>query len=298
MSMKKLGWIIMLGATLMTGCGKSMSDEVIPPAKMEKVLYDYHLSLGISSKLPSSEDYKKQAYKNYLFKKHNITEAQFDSSMVWYTRNSQELSEIYQKLDKRLSKEKNQLNALLQERHINLATQPGDTVNIWQYYPAYCLTDAPLNNKFTFTMKVDTNFWVKDAFRWNADVMFLKPGKATMGLNIRFKNDSVIGKTIALKSGTNSLYVQADTINEIKNISGFISVYKDSTHQTPNVLIGNLSLTKFHHNKENSLPKTENKEEKKSKEGIKLQEEKKTVNESKKVERITTASPKRKASKQ
>lgn len=296
--MRKFGWIILLGATLMTGCGKSMPDEVIPPAKMEKVLYDYHLTLGLSSKLPSSEGHKKQAYKNYLFKKHNITSAQFDSSMVWYTRNSQELSAIYQNLDKRFSREKNKLNTMLQERHISIATQPGDTVNIWQYYPVYWLTDAPRNNKFTFTMKADTNFWVKDAFRWNADITFLKPGKATMGLNIRFKNDSVIGKTIILKSGANSLYVQADTIHEIKDINGFIYVDKDSTHHTPSVLISNLSLTKYHQSKEKTIPKDNHKEDKKSKENIKLQEGIKPLKEPKKVERITTARPRRQASEQ
>lgn len=296
--MRKFGWIILLGTTLMTGCGKSMPDEVIPPAKMEKVLYDYHLTLGLSSKLPSSEDHKKQAYKNYLFKKHNITEAQFDSSMVWYTRNSQELSAIYQNLDKRFSREKTKLHALLQERHINITTQPGDTVNIWHYYPVYWLTDTPLNNKFTFTMKADENFWVKDAFRWNADVTFLKPGKATIGLNIHFKNDSVIGKTITLNPGTNSLYVQADTINEIKDINGFIYVEKDSAHQTPSVLISNLSLMKYHQSKENTVPKDNEQEEKKPQKNIKLQEEKKPLKEPKKVERITTARPKRQASEQ
>lgn len=293
--MRKFGWIILLGATLMTGCGKSMPDEVIPPAKMEKVLYDYHLTLGLSSKLPSSQDHKKQAYKNYLFKKHNITEAQFDSSMVWYTRNSQELSKIYQNLDKRLSREKTKLNTMLQERHIDIAIQPGDTVNIWQYYPVYWLTDAHRNNKFTFTMRADENFWVKDAFRWNADVTFLSPGKATMGFNIRFTNDSVIGKTITLKNGNNSLYVQADTINEIKDINGFIYVNKDSVHQTPSVLISNLSLTKYHQSKENDAPETDSKEEKKPKDDIKLIEENKTQKESKKAERIT-ARPKRQGS--
>lgn len=296
--MKKFGWIILLGTILTTGCGKSESDEVIPPAKMEKVLYDYHLTLGLSSKLSSSEDHKKQAYKNYLFKKYNITSAQFDSSMVWYTRNSQELSKIYQKLDKRFSREKTKLNNLLQERHIDIAIQPGDTVNIWHYYPVYWLTDAPLNNKFIFSMKADDNFWVKDAFCWNADVTFLSPGKVTMGFNIRFNNDSVIGKTIALKSGANFLYVQADTINEIKDINGFIYAEKDSVHQTPSVLISNLSLMKFHQGKENTVPKDNDQEEKKPKENIKLQEGKKPLKEPKKAERITTARPKRQGSEQ
>ena len=293
MSIKKFGWIILVGASLMTSCGNSMPKEVIPPAKMEKVLYDYHLTLSVSSKLPSSEDYKKQAYKNYLFKKHNITEAQFDSSMVWYTRNSQELSTIYQNLDKRFSREKTKLHSMLQERHLNIATQAGDTVNIWNYYPVYWLTDAPRNNKFAFTMNADSNFWVKDAFRWNADITFLKPGKVTMGLNIRFDNDSVIGKTITLAPGTNTLYIQADTINEIKNINGFIYVSKDSAHHTPNVLISNLSLFKYHKSEEKVTSDTEVQPEKKTKETIKPKEERKARKEPQKLERITTAPSRR-----
>ena len=263
MSIKKFGWIILVGASLMTACGNSMPKEVIPPAKMEKVLYDYHLALGISSRLPSSEDYKKQAFKNYLFKKHDITSAQFDSSMVWYTRNSYELSKIYQTLDKRFSREKTKLTSMLQERHIDITTQPGDTVNIWNYYPVYWLTDAPMNNKFTFSMNADTNFWVKDAFAWNADITFLNASRVTMGLNIRYKNDSVTGKTIAMtQPGSHTLYVPADSLNEIKDIIGFIYVDKDSAHQTPNVLISNLSLIKYHQSKDKLTSESEIKDAK------------------------------------
>ena len=273
MSIKKFGWIILVGASLMTGCGNSMPKEVIPPAKMEKVLYDYHLALGISSRLPSSEDYKKQAFKNYLFKKHDITSAQFDSSMVWYTRNSYELSKIYQNLDKRFSREKTKLTSMLQERHIDITTQPGDTVNIWNYYPVYWLTDAPMNNKFTFSMNADTNFWVKDAFACNADITFLNASRVTIGLNIRYQNDSVTGKTIAMtQPGSHTLYVPADSLNEIKDINGFIYVDKDSVHQTPNVLISNISLIKYHQSKDKTAPKAETKDEKESKKLLKLEE--------------------------
>lgn len=255
--MRKIGWIVLLGATLLLSCGKQTPDEIIPPSKMENILYDYHLALGISSQSNTGEEYKKQSYKNYLFKKHHITEAQFDSSMVWYTRNSYELSEIYQKLDKRFSREKTRLNAMLQERNMNITTQAGDTVNIWNYYPIYWLTDAPLNNKFSFDMKADTNFHVKDAFLWKADITFLTEGKVTMGLNIRFKNDSVIGKTATIThSGAESIYLQSDSTYEIKDINGFIFISKDSIQETPSVIISNLSLTKYHTKEENTTPTT------------------------------------------
>ena len=138
-------------------------------------------------------------------------------------------------------------------------------------------------------MNADTNFWVRDAFRWNADVTFLNAGKVTMGLNIRFKNDSVIGKTMTInQSGTNSLYIQADTINEIKDINGFIYVYKDSAHHTPNVLISNLSLFKYHQSEEKATSDSNKHSQKESKENIKTREKRKALNEPQKMERLTT----------
>lgn len=250
--MKKNGWIALIGAALLSSsCGKQIPSEVIPPAQMENILYDYHLSLGISSQLNTTEEYKKQAYKNYIFKKHHITEAQFDSSMVWYTRNSYELSNIYQKLDKRFNKEKTKLNAMLQERDIEIATQAGDTIDLWNFHPVYWLKDAPLSNKVSFSLKADSNYWAKDAFLWKADLTFLTQGKVTMGFDIRFKNDSVVGKTCTFtQSGPHSVYVQSDSLFDIKDVNGFIQVYKDSIHQQPNVIISNVSLTKYHRTEE------------------------------------------------
>lgn len=250
--MKKNSWIALIGAALLSSsCGKQIPSEVIPPAQMENILYDYHLSLGISTQLNTTEEYKKQAYKNYIFKKHHITEAQFDSSMVWYTRNSYELSNIYQKLDKRFNTEKTKLNAMLQERDISIATQAGDTIDLWNFYPVYWLKDTPLSNKVSFSLKADSNYWAKDAFLWKADVTFLTEGKVTMGFDIRFKNDSVVGKTCTFtQSGPHSVYVQSDSLFDIKDVNGFIQVYKDSIHQQPNVIISNVSLTKYHRTEE------------------------------------------------
>lgn len=292
--MRKIGWIFLASIALLTSCGKSMPDEVIPPAKMESVLYDYHLVLGISSTLNATEEYKKQSYKNYLFKKHRITEAQFDSSMVWYTRHSQELATIYQNLDKRFSREKMTLNNQLQDRHIDVTTQSGDTVNLWNRYPLYWLTGAPMNNNIYFDMRADSNFWAMDAFLWKADITFLKAGKVTMGLNVRFKNDSVIGNTLTItQSGTNSIYLPTDSTSEIRDINGFIHVYKDSTFQEPSVIINNLSLTKYHKSEEKIVPVANNKAKKPAEKDIKLEE--KTPSKAipiKKGERITSR-PKR-----
>lgn len=290
--MKMRGWIILACIAFLTSCGKSMPEDIIPPAKMESVLYDYHLALGISSTLNTTEEYKKQSYKNYLFKKHHITEAQFDSSMVWYTRNAYKLSEIYQNLDKRFSREKTSLNAMLQERHIDIATQPGDTVDIWNRYPIYWMTDAPLDNKLHFTVRADSNFWAMDAFLWKADFIFLSAGKVTMGFNVRFKNDSVVGRTLAItESGMNSIYLQTDSLQDIKDINGFIQIEKDSICQEPSIIVNNLSLIKYHNSEVKNVPGVENVPQANT-DNLKLKENAIKPVPVKKVERVTSR-PKR-----
>lgn len=107
MRRKNITWVWLLGAVFMVGCGKQVPENIIQPDRMENILYDYHLSISMGNNLSYSDNYQKEAYKNYVFEKHHITEAEFDSSMVWYTRHTEELASLYKKLGERFRSEKN-----------------------------------------------------------------------------------------------------------------------------------------------------------------------------------------------
>lgn len=248
--MRKSKWIAgCLAAFFLAGCGMQVPGDVIQPDQMEEVLYDYHLSMSMSNGLRSDESYKKKAYQDYVFRKHGITEAEFDSSMVWYTRHTSELSAIYEKLDNRFKKDKQRismsLNAMAETDFVSL---PGDTVDAWPYRKMYWLTSRPLNNQFVFEITPDSNYHPKDAFLWKANYTFLADGQATMALNVLFENDSVIGQSRQIvRSGADSIYLHTDSAWQIKKINGFIYVAGDSDSvHTPNVIINDLSMTKFH----------------------------------------------------
>lgn len=51
-----------------------------------------------------------------VFKKYGTTQAAFDSSMVWYTRNTEVLSKIYDKVRKRLKDEQELVGDLVAKR--------------------------------------------------------------------------------------------------------------------------------------------------------------------------------------
>ena len=241
----KFRWILIACLALLSSCGKEIPDEIIQPSKMEKVLYDYHLTLGISE---NSKNTEKEARKKYVFQKHGITAADFDSSMVWYTRESQELMGIYENLNKRFKREYEHVERLLESREeINTRSfASGDTVNIWMKEDILWFTKAPLNNKLTFEIKVDTTFHQRDAFDWNMDWYFMAEGEAIMGLNVIYDNDSVIGMTKSItESGPQSIYLHTDSAYNIKSLNGFIYVPQNQAKQ-PNILLHKINLTRYH----------------------------------------------------
>lgn len=232
-------------------CGKKIPKEVIQPDAMENLLYDYHLASTMVNDLPYTESYKKNAYLDYVFQKHHVTKAEFDSSMVWYTRNSKELATIYQNLQQRYEALEKQMKVQTTQRGGQVAVSiSGDTVNIWQDRSLYWLSTSPLTNKIAFDLKADTTFKEKDALELAADFHFMpvsqSGGKVTMALNYYFDNDSVQGLTRTITaSGRQHLYIQPDSAYKIKSISGFI-YYTNSKNAKGSVLLNGISLMRYH----------------------------------------------------
>lgn len=241
----KFRWTLIACLALLSSCGKEIPDEIIQPSKMEKVLYDYHLTMGMSD---NSKNTEKEARKKYIFQKHGITAADFDSSMVWYTRESQELMSIYENLNKRFKREYEHVERLLESREEanTRSFASGDTVDVWMKENILWFTKSPLNNRLTFEIKADSTFHPKDAFDWNMDYYFMTEGEAIMGLNVIYENDSVIGMTKSItESGPQSIYLHTDSAYNIKSLNGFVYVPQNQAKQ-PNILLHKINLIRYH----------------------------------------------------
>lgn len=236
----------------MAGCGKKYPDDIIQPDEMENLLYDYHLASVMTTSLPYDEAYKKDAYFQYVFRKHRVTEADFDSSMVWYTRHGDELAEIYTRLQKRFEEDARRMKVQVAKRDNQiLVSMSGDTVDVWQDRTLYWLTPSMLTNKILFDLKADTSFRTRDAMVFTADFRFMPEvgrggGRAVMGLNFYFDNDSVQGITRAVTaSGPQRLYLRPDSAFTIRNISGFV-YYTNDKDEKGSLLVNDIRLTRYH----------------------------------------------------
>ena len=122
----------LLALLLAMSCKPRVPREYISPGEMENILYDYHLADAVYS---TRENYidtlGMHVYKAAILKKYGRTEAEFDSSMVYYMRHSDRLQDIYERLSKRLSD--NAVAHGTPEGSVarTTFTANGDTANVW-----------------------------------------------------------------------------------------------------------------------------------------------------------------------
>lgn len=242
---------VVLLAFCLTACQVKRPKDVLPDAKMENVLYDYHIAKAMGEEVPYNESYKRLLYIESVFKKHGITQADFDSSMVWFARNPEVLTKIYEKVNLRLKAERDGINHLIALRDNKpKESLPGDSIDVWIWQHIYQLTGMPLDNKLTFALPSDTNFHDRDTLRWNVRFRFHNGTPDSlyaplMAMQIEYENDSVINHMLKVKdTGVETISLFADTLGKIKEVRGFI--YYPMQKSSQPLLIDHISLMRYH----------------------------------------------------
>ena len=253
------GYNILLLACCLTACQVRRPEKVLQDAKMEDVLYDYHIAKAMGEEARYDEHYKQALYIESVFRKHGITQSDFDTSMVWFSRHPELLSKIYEKVNTRLKAERDGIDHLIALRDNKpKESLPGDSINVWAWQPVYRLTGMPLNNKMVFVLPADSNFRDRDTLRWNVRFRFhgssaLNDDVPTdsayaplMAMQILYeKNDTVVDAIRKVRgAGVETISLYADTLGKIKEVRGFI--YYPEQRTLRSVLADRISLMRYH----------------------------------------------------
>lgn len=152
-------FLLFVITVLASSCKPGIPSQYIQPDELENVLYDFHIADAMAEEHSGSNDivYEKMLYRQAVLKKYGITQADFDSTLVYYTRHSDKLYSIYEKLAKRFGDEAIALGASANDvNQYGNITSDGDTANVWVGEKAVVLTaDAPYN-VMTFDITADT----------------------------------------------------------------------------------------------------------------------------------------------
>ncbi len=240
---------------LITGCKVKRPETIIPEERMEELLYDYHLAKAMGDNLSYDENHKRSLYINDVFRKHEVTEAVFDSSLVWYTRHTELLSKIYERVNKRMKEEQNAVNHLIALRDKKPGiSKPGDSINVWAWQPLLLLSAEKFNDRYTFVLPADSNFQDRDTLVWEVHYGMLHPDTshrklpvAVMVMQMIYEKDTLTGLKRISPPTVERIRLNADTLGALKEIRGFI-YYTPSRNATDKstLLAERISMIRYH----------------------------------------------------
>ena len=143
---------IMLVEAFATSCDNTPS--IISSGEMEKILYDYHLADAMAQQAEGGYEKNAFEYRAAVLKKYNVSQGEFDSSMVYYMRHTDELHTMYQHISDRMQEEANKLGASSSSG----ITAAGDSADVWNGERSLALIPNEPYNLYSFNLTPDTTF--------------------------------------------------------------------------------------------------------------------------------------------
>lgn len=245
---------LILIAVSLIACKPSVPSGVIPPDDMEDIIYDYHLAQAMSRKVEGngSMDLMRTKYFQAVLRKHEVTEAEFDSSLVYYYSHVDYLHSIYGHVNERLSDEAKVLGAGVGEisRYSQLNTT-GDTANIWKNITDVMLMPKPTMNRYDFTITTDSTFKLGDSFMFQfmSDYLWQSGTKETTVCIVSEYEDTVIQVSNRVSvSGVAQVRVPAYNKKLLKQMRGFVHLGDggDNSNTRKILFISQIQLIRFH----------------------------------------------------
>lgn len=244
---------LFVGVALLSSCKPGVPSGMMKPEDLENLLYDYHMAQAMADASSDSADFRRYSYVHAVFDKYGISEAEFDSTMIWYSTHATYLDDIYKRLEVRYADQVAALGAATGETTDMYAGLDalGDTANIWHERTFRILKPCFSENKSTFIITPDSTFRKGDTFLWRFDARYISRGKkneAYAGFYIKYDNDSTAGITRRIYANNmTQLRLGGDTAHVIRELGGYIYYQYSTEHQDPQLLnIQNIMLVRFH----------------------------------------------------
>ena len=249
---------------LIAGCKPTVPSRYIQPGELEDILYDYHLADAMAS-VSGNDSVNMVKYHTAVLQKHGYTEADFDSSLVYYLRHTEQLKTIYENLAKRFRDESVALGGSAGDTFANVGLT-GDTANVWREETSLVLAPQKPFNQHSFSLKADSAFHKGDVLMldFNSDFIYqdgMRDG--VVMLSVRFSNDSIASQTVHLSTGGHSsIRVSDDDRLGIKEVRGFFMLSRsqspgENTTTLKLMIVSGIRLLRMHASQEKPVVKAQ-----------------------------------------
>lgn len=248
--------MVVIGVVLsFMGCKPGIPGKYLQPDEMADILYDYHVADGMVS---TGRDYDTLALRTFrasILKKHDVSEADFDSSMVYYTRHTQLLKDVYTKLADRLNSEAVALGGASSGMSDGFSSS--DTTDIWRLSQSFVLSPYAATNRLSFEVAADTAFHEGDRIILDFDAQFIYQDgmrDAQAVLAVTYDNDSTeVYSNGVMSTSHYQLQINNTGRLRIKSVRGFWLLSDgSSTSAAPSsttlklLIVNNVRLIRMH----------------------------------------------------
>lgn len=209
---------------------------VMPEKKMMEVLFDIRLTQSIYMNDPQFKlDEKKDALVAGVLEKHKITQAELDSSLLWYSDNIQAYAEINDSVASRLRAK----NEMLMSARMSENTKGRQRLDLFipTSYSLDKYTPTLAFNIDSFKIKATKNI---SAFNFKFNVQGLsEKQRAEAAIYFTYK-DTLVRKSIPIEANRHYVLSKPQLPDSLlKSISGYIHI--KGNVEEPNVLLYNMS---------------------------------------------------------
>ncbi len=210
---------------------------------MADVLYDMNLGeveIEENYDIFNNNNEKKQEILNAILKKHKITQAQFDTSLVWYNAHLEVYFKICDRVNKQYTTNIEELQKVLDEENRLLAER--SRVNIFKGERSFFLqTASKLQNTISF--KVDSITWNRgDNLEIAFDILGLDKGMKPELLCYIFCEDTIITEREKIQANGSFLKSMTPGMDKVKYFTA--SIHISDSIPNANILINKFGI--FH----------------------------------------------------
>lgn len=238
-------------ALTIISCKPSLPSGIISEGDMEDIIYDYLVAQSLRNQ--ETQKYNEQRMYNDILEKYDYTQAEFDSSMVYYTRHYRLINKIYQNIEERLMEKTVAMGGNVQDLNsMGNDFTSSDTTNVWNEASSLLLTQYTPYNVKQFEIVPDTTYKPGDKFILSFDNEFIvQDGRQDIVamLAIRFTNDSIASTVQHFSSPQHATITIGDEERlGVKSLLGFFTLTSDNiaAQSTKVALARNIKLIRMH----------------------------------------------------
>lgn len=228
--------LLMALILLLTNCQQDANTAILSEEEMAEVLYDYQLATALAAQVKAGDSETLLRYRQSVYYKHHISEADFERSMQYYSRQTKKMERVYQLVQR--------INPVGSDRVMTENAVPtqagGDTLVLWSKKDVTLIANR--QNRYVAhlpmsdSLRSGEQLFLRIKPQWH----YRQGSKQGVGiLMVRFADGEVLSKTQNIYEYEEWLRLQLD-IDRDRPVKEIIVQVYQRTKWEPNPQIMNL----------------------------------------------------------